>query len=394
MNYETTQPEISQNLERQEAFNYLTKIGLFMTLAGVDVYHGRVARVDDETWGGVNPTIQNTKTDPGSNMLYRSALYAGSKETAQEFADTRLHELATALVRNNLQELAKNEDPVKWRNFFLDKWKEFHRNADPDKYFLKYSVEPPDMVSDFGGWSNYELFEVAREKMANGDQYPEVSEAWSKQMKLLRAEVYRIVSDDDQARVVDFSFSWKDLDDKELVRYKQALDLLMKPVLSQSSEALAQSSDQATFVDALDSIVNDSGLVEDTENALEIAKTFGLNMEEASEILGTFNTEQYAVPWLTRLVYLYIRTNKDITTQWVGNEGEEKPVVFNLGLVRRIFEELHIVGIKNTANSDTLGKRIEIISILDLHRINAVEKVTQINEQTSKTIGEVAVTNQ
>ncbi len=388
MTYEPIRSELSAESEKLRAIEELTNLGLLLPLADMDVYHGRSTIADSDAWNGVNPDIKNTKDDIGNNVHYRPALYAGDKDLAEEHANERAQDHAEFMVERDLREQAKAGDPVAWRKQELAQRQELFRTH-PEKYELRYLKPPEEEVTNHDDWEAFELRRVARHKMDNADLYPEVDESWDRQFKLLRTEVHKIVSSDEEARIIDLNFAWSELNEEDLDRFHCALENLLPPVIDETKADPAKVDSMKELIDGWHVLASKTGFIENEADAIESAKATGLSEEEAKALVGSYNARQQALVSPARLTGKYMGKREDIVITSIKNDGELF-VLLNLGYVPRMFEALHIVGAQNTVRSSTLGREITMVSFLDLNKINTVDKVAEARTKAAQSLGALA----
>ncbi len=98
-------PKSPEAAKRFDAIHTLVELGLLIPVDKLTVYHGRVAKADEDPWE-VNPVFSNADNDTGHrNFSKRSTLYASPRyEDAQAFAHKRAEEIVNEEVMQSLPE--------------------------------------------------------------------------------------------------------------------------------------------------------------------------------------------------------------------------------------------------------------------------------------------------
>src|SRR5690606_3841224 len=112
------------------------------------------------------------------------------------------------------------------------------------------------------------------------------------------------------------------------------------------------------FVDALSKKVSPWAILEDLP---DMANEAGVDESLAIHLAGAFNAGCLGYLKPAYLANLLSMRSADIVTETfeVGRERKDLPI--NLEYAQRFFRENHIVGIKQSINSDTLGRNISSI---------------------------------
>jgi len=321
-----TRLEHSRSIEDAEHFralDILKQVGLLVPVSDVETYHGRLGSNNEESAWQVDPSFSNGSNDSGnSNVNNRSTLYTGEKQVAEDFAQERVRDAIDSVLRRKHNEQVKGY------------------TAEQKQAWLERLTQ--------------------EEKDANRRQVAED----------FRAEVHAIVSVDPDAAVLDFGFDSAKLGDEDKVRYKKALKDLLIPMTEGSPVGFAHKDEVPQFAEAVNRL-RKSFIT--TEDAATIAAESNIDKATAEQLAGAYNSMQIAAINPVYLVSQLIKNKHNIVTDAIKVDGENQEIPLNLEYVERYLRLAHIVGVKQSVSSATLGRTITSVSIIDLERTKTAE---------------------
>ena len=375
-----------EDAERFRAIDTLKEVGLLVPITDVETFHGRVGTKEEAVEWAVDPSFANGSNDSGNyNVNNRPTLYSGDRDTAQDFADERagFTRLYHAHLYNKVTEYTPEENVgrLKRQNVFMKKlWEEDVANGRADAATSSPTVWT--MKELLEGNSHVEVYYL---RDALGKQYYEdFKQQYADQR---RAEVHEIVNADPDATVLDFGFDSAKLGDEDRVKYEKALKALLIPMTEGSPVGFEHSDEVQPFAKAVNRL-RKSFLT--TEDVATIVAESGIDRATADQLAGAYNARQIAAIKPSYLVSQLIKNRHNIVTDTLDVGGEKQEMPLNLEYVERYLRLAHIVGVKQSINSATLGRDITSVSFIDLERTKTTETHEAERQTTWQKLGGAA----
>jgi len=327
-----TRLEHSRSIEDAEHFralDTLKQVGLLIPLSDVETYHGRLGSNNEESAWQVDPSFSNGSNDSGNrNVNNRSTLYTGEKQVAEDFAQERVRFAIDSVLRRKLYEQVK-------------------------------------------GYPPYER--LTQERLIKQRLTQEEKDANRRQVaKDFRAEVHAIVSIDPDAAVLDCGFDSAKLGDEDKVRYEKALKDLLIPMTEGSPVGFWHKDEVPQFAEAVKRLGLRKSFIT-TEDVARIVAESNIDEATSGQLAGAYNARQIAAINPVYLVSQLIQNKQNIVTNTINMNGVKQEIPLNLEYVERYLRLAHIVGVKQSVDSATLGRTITSVSIIDLERTKTAE---------------------
>jgi|GEM_PF-529361 len=381
-----------EDIEKYKALNTLRDVGLLIPVDDLETFHGRVSTSEDANEWFVDPMFANGGNDSGNrNVNSRPTLYTAEKDIAEEFALRR----ATKLVRsryNKVYEAKVEAYTTDERQAWLDRANAEHQewfdSLDPDSkpYYGRFLDEDgglkPKTFDDLRLWQEARRIErLSTEEEKNA--------AWESVSGDVRAHVHDIVISDSDASVLDLNFSEQNLDEEALAKYRRALKVLAIPTTEGSPAGFDNRDMIRPFVDA---VINHNKPLVTHDDVRELAGTSGVDEAVFEQLAGAFNARQISTANPAYLAQKLVNNSSDMITTSMGTSSEPRYVPVNLEYVQRLFQQAHIVGVKQALDSATLNKDIEAVSFFELEKSATTEGLDAKRQATHKKLGGIAST--
>lgn len=385
-----TRTEHSRSLadaEKYQALETLKEVGLLIPLDEVETFHGRVGLSEDVADWAVDPGFANGSNDSGNyNVNNRPTLYTGEKEVAVDFAQRRAAEFirphydqyfedqvasATPERKQSLIDVVNEANHAGWK-----KWQE--RGIATIDAPVPLSVE--DLETPSVAFKAARLLEAATEDDERNKIWHDIAQAY-------RGEVHNITSADADAVVLDLNFNPSTLDETDAEKYKQALRALIIPLTEGSPVAFDDRHAAPKFAAALRAL--DLRVVK-PEDIPALAEEAGVSESIALQLASGYNAMSLASTNPAYLASKLLESAHDISSVPI-NMGEEKlnlPV--NFEYVQRYLRLNHIIGVKQTVNSATVGRQITAVSFLDLEKTITETGLVAERTDTQARLGAIA----
>ena len=185
-----------------------------------------------------------------------------------------------------------------------------------------------------------------------------------------RVEVHDIASADPDATVLDFGFDSAKLGDEDRASYEKALKALLIPMTEGSPVGFEHKDKAQPFAEA---IIRLGKSFLTTEDVATIVAESGIDGATADQLAGAYNARQIAAINPSYLVSELLENRHNIVTVTLGVGGEKQEMPLNLEYVERYLRLAHIVGVKQSISSATLGRDITSVSFIDLERTKTTE---------------------
>lgn len=345
-----TRTEHSRSLEdaeRYRAIETLVELGQLIPLDEIETYHGRIAPANDENEWVVDPSFANGGNDSGNyNVNKRPTLYSGYHKIASDFAEARLEPFVrkeyeksletkvSSLPAQQLQALQAGADDqsVKW-----------YRTLSSDAQLLEQSLP---------------------EEERQGIE----ANAASSVNRRLKIEIHNIISQDADAKIIDFNFNPNDLDEDNKQKYIQALRSLLLPVTEGSPVSFDQQGAPARLIKAINERQKKSPLMFEAD-VEELARASGNDRQVTMQLAGAFNARTLAQTSPVYLAYRLLSKSEDLILEENNISGEVAQYPLNLEYVGQFLRKAHIVGAKTGVWSATLERNIQTVSFFDLEKV-------------------------
>jgi hypothetical protein len=191
-----------------------------------------------------------------------------------------------------------------------------------------------------------------------------------------QAELYKIASDDIEARVLNLSFNYASLTSEEQQRYRDAMRGLRISLSDGSPLDFKYRGHNQHMRDVLVQEAAAQGretVIGETDVQNVLARSRGVDEASLRRLAGSYNALQLTASSLGFLGGRLISHAQDLITSEVTNPhdpNETWKIPVNLEWTAQFFRQAHIVGVKHRVNSATLGRTIDVVSIFDLEKVN------------------------
>ena len=342
-----------EDAEKYRAIDTLKEVGLLVSVADLDTFHGRVGTAEEVAEWAVDPSFANGSNDSGnSNVNSRPTLYTGDKKTAQDFADERAG-IPDAYF-GHLLDKVEGYMP-------LEQEKRLERNND-----------------------NYDEA-VFLQRTLGQQAYDDFKQRYTGQR---RPEVHEIVTADTDATVLDFSFDETKLEDEDRAKYQKALKVLALPITEGSPVSFDDRDKVQPFVAAVQEAKKTGYLL--SSDVTELAAAANVDEHVALQLASASNTRHIALVRPSYLVSELIKRPTDIFAASLEIDGEKQDVPINLEYVQRFLREAHIVGVKQSISSATLNRSITSVSFFDLEKTITAKGLEVERKDTLQRLGGMA----
>ena len=342
-----------EDAEKYRAIDTLKEVGLLVSVADLDTFHGRVGTAEEVAEWAVDPSFANGSNDSGnSNVNSRPTLYTGDKKTAQDFADERAG-IPDAYF-GHLLDKVEGYMP-------LEQEKRLERNND-----------------------NYDEA-VFLQRTLGQQAYDDFKQRYTGQR---RPEVHEIVTADTDATVLDFSFDETKLEDEDRAKYQKALKVLALPITEGSPVSFDDRDKVQPFVAAVQEAKKTGYLL--SSDVTELAAAANVYEHVALQLASASNTRHIALVRPSYLVSELIKRPTDIFAASLEIDGEKQDVPINLEYVQRFLREAHIVGVKQSISSATLNRSITSVSFFDLEKTITAKGLEVERKDTLQRLGGMA----
>ena len=342
-----------EDAEKYRAIDTLKEVGLLVSVADLDTFHGRVGTAEEVAEWAVDPSFANGSNDSGnSNVNSRPTPYTGDKKTAQDFADERAG-IPDAYF-GHLLDKVEGYMP-------LEQEKRLERNND-----------------------NYDEA-VFLQRTLGQQAYDDFKQRYTGQR---RPEVHEIVTADTDATVLDFSFDETKLEDEDRAKYQKALKVLALPITEGSPVSFDDRDKVQPFVAAVQEAKKTGYLL--SSDVTELAAAANVDEHVALQLASAFNTRHIALVRPSYLVSELIKRPTDIFAASLEIDGEKQDVPINLEYVQRFLREAHIVGVKQSISSATLNRSITSVSFFDLEKTITAKGLEVERKDTLQRLGGMA----
>lgn len=369
--YRTEHSRNIEDAEKYQAIEKLKELGILTPVADLDVYHGRVAHVDEANSWSVDPSFSNGSNDSGNfNVNVRPTLYTSTPETAREFAMARGRDIVRPQAMEALSAQIRTEDPVAYRKAELAKDQERYNlyTAEQRKYY-----KVPDEEISMSEWTDREVRNVAHDRFADREARKII---WQEVASQYTAKVHEIASSDADATIVNTDFAFSKLTADQTQEYFTAMSALMPKVSAGApasfNERAAMASTYKELLEGFNAKYEKEGLSarvtrEEIDNM--VADT-GASSELVSRMAGVINARSYLLGGITRAANMYVQSN----AEFVKDNKAEGDAPLSLEFIGSFMRNAHIVGMSSEISSATLNKDINVISFFDLHKVDASER--------------------
>lgn len=389
-----TRTEHSRSIEDAEKFralDTLKEVGLLVPLSDVETYHGRVGNAADVAEWAVDPSFANGSNDSGNNNVnHRPTLYTGEEEVAKDFAMERGREMIRPKYNKVFEDRVANytpEERQEWLDRENKRHQEWYDGIDPQHkkgydYLLDESGKlKPKTFDDLRDWSEARRLEQETPE-------DEKKALWKSAAEGLRAETHEIVTADTDATVLDFSFDETKLDDESRAKYQEALKALVLPITEGSPVSFNDRDKVRPFVAAVQQAKKSGYLL--SSDVAELATAASIDERVALQLASAFNTRHIAQVRPSYLVSELLKRPTDIFAANLEINGEQHEVPLNLEYVQRFLREAHVVGVKQSIGSATLGRDITSVSFFDLEKTTTDKGLEAERKATWQRLGGMA----
>jgi hypothetical protein len=357
------------------ALDTLKEVGLLIPVTDLETYHGRVGTADEVAEWMVDPAFANGGNDSGNgNVNKRATLYTGGREVAEDFTVVRRQEMTRPKYNKIFEDKIAHYTPQE-RQEWLDREIERHQGL-----FGGRST-PPKTVDDLRAWP-----EVRR--LQNEVAKDEQKVLWDSAAEGLRPEVHEIVTADTDATVIDLSFDETKLDTDARAKYQKALDVLVLPVTAGSPVNFNDRNKVLPFMNAIRQ-AKKTGYITSSE-VPELAADAKIDERAALQLASSLNTRRIAQIKPSYLVSELLNHSTDIFTANLEIDKEKQDLPINLEYVQRYLHQTHIVGVKQSISSMTLGRDTSSVSFFDLEKTTTSKGLEAERKDTWQRLGAMA----
>jgi hypothetical protein len=347
--------------EKFRALDTLKEAGLLIPVSDLETYHGRVGTADEVSEWVVDPSFANGSNDSGNNNInHRPTLYTGEQDVAKDFAIERGREMIRPKYNKIFKDRIANyttEEQQEWVDREKKKMQERWDSTDPT--IRGFLLDPAKDEPRLDTWSEVRRLQ---EEMPEDEK----KALWKSAAEGLRAEVHKIVTADTDATVLDFNFDETKLDDEARSKYHKALKVLALGITEGSPVSFNDRDKVQPFLAAVRQAKKTGYLL--SGHVSELAAAANVDERVALQLASAFNTRHIAQVRPSYLVSELLKRPTDIFAANLEIDGEKQEVPINLEYVQRFLREAHIVGVKQSISSDTLGRSITSVSFFDLEK--------------------------
>ncbi len=379
-----TRAEHSRSLEDAEKFRAIEKlkeVGYLIPIEGLEMFHGRAGKHDEEIWK-VDPHFDNSSNTTGNaNINSRSTLYAGPKDVAEEIALKRREEkIYPTLVREAQEIMQKYTDAE--RKEWIDRVNRQRQEFAAGQRAKGYNVPDPKIITP-NELAN-SIFERDERDRLIKILYENDRSSVGPSPYVTKAEVHKIVTTNPDATVVNINFKKDKLSPEEQKSVSEALTKIIIPITEGSPLDFSDRDESARF---LAEVKKGEINYLSRNDAETLANSSGVKKELALQLASALNAQILASYQMNYLADNYLSTARDIVDlKFKGPEGE---VYFpiNMEYAQRFFRNANIVGTKSIVDSATLNKGIEVYSLFDLARVGTEDQVISLRREIADKTG-------
>ncbi len=389
--------EHSRTLEQGEtlkAVHALTELGVFISVSDMKLVHGRSTTGGDTTMWRVNPSFQNGKHDSGNNNVnIRSTLYTAEEDVALEFAKERGSEAIFSRRMQILRERLASKDPLPYREEYYKLQQQIYseRAAQAMRGVVWKKPRREDVVVP-GDWQPHELMREARRML---EEMPEEEQQhlWLDAVRDLRLTSHQVISSDPDAVVSNAMFRFTNLTDEQMASYVKNMNTLIKigseadPLPFEVRKDALQA--QRALTAAMDDLKSKNAptLRITTEAIAAIAKNEKLPQEVVLHMAGIMNAKMFLYERPTDAIHRFISRG---TVTSCEDDKERQNVPVSMDYIAGFLRRAHVVGEKTRVDSVTINKVVDIVSLVDLHRVNSVEAHHADREEVARLYGDIS----
>lgn len=322
--YRTEHSRSVDDAERYKALETLKEIGLLLPVSSLDIRHGRVAFISEAGEWTVDPTSRNGSNDSGNNNVHnRLALYTLDEATRQAL----------------LTELGTGKKTVA-------------------------SDEP---------WEEHEIAHAASDKEDELSK-EEKRQLWADLSADLGVDVYKIVAEDAEATIINGKFDYGQLSPEDKARYVASMQQLLRllPVIKGMPMGFYNKTNADPALRELLTIRSsrqeqDGLAARLTSQDIEAVAAKTSTNETVVEMLASSANAQDKIFGYPKGAAQFFMSH----TEPIEGESHSKPdTPVSTEYIARFLRENHIVGSSGGVDSVTLGERITVISLFDVHKVN------------------------
>lgn len=374
--------------ERLRALYTLEKVGLLIPVTDIETYHGRLGSSNDESAWQVDPTFSNASNDSGnSNVNNRPTLYSGDKHVAIDFAQARGRETVRSILRELYKEKVRGYS-LEERHEWLDRLNQEEQarwdglNDDQRRLYPEgprvYTSE--DLIKEYM---------ISVEALRFGKRLPndERSAYWNQAAEGLKAEVHDIVASHPDATIFDLGFDSTKLGEADRSGYQKALATLLIPITEGSPVGFEHRDEFRLFAEIANRLRK---YYLSTEDVAAMVAEAGMHEATASQLAGAYNARQLAAVVPSYLVMQLINHRHNMITDTFDVPGGKQEIPVNLEYVERYLRLAHIVGVRQSVDSATLGRDITSVSFFDLERIKTSDTLQSERSSVWERLGGTA----
>ncbi|MCL1929579.1 hypothetical protein FWF93_00275 [Candidatus Saccharibacteria bacterium] len=196
-------------------------------------------------------------------------------------------------------------------------------------------------------------------------------------------EIHKIVSEDPDAMVIDGTFNLGNRSDEEKKQIREALNKLSID-LTEGSPLDFEHRDILTTFTPEDFRAPD-GTYTKISDLPVISQKLGVDEKTVKQVAGSLNARLTLTHDPERIIKNFI-DNED--TYSLGNGSDELPI--NQEYVANWLRNTHIVGVKRSVRSATIGKDIEPVFLFDLEKVNTEKEVAHRRDIFFRRYGRIA----
>ena len=216
--------------------------------------------------------------------------------------------------------------------------------------------------------------------------------SYGKADSLLQAETHKIVSEDPDARIINFSFDYDTLSEDDQALFHEALaSLILHPTDGSPVDFADKDHAPAVFDALLAESKHPQGIITHGDIAAIVGR-LGASEQLVKQLAGAYNAGVIAFQSPVFLTGLLASNSDDI----VGSKVKQKEfddfleIPINLEYVQRFFRAAHIVGVRQDINSATINRQVSAVSFFDLEKINTEPALLRRKQAIARTVGSLA----
>jgi hypothetical protein len=365
-----------EDAERLRALHFLTEIGMFIPASATEMFHGRVAKIDEPDRWKIDPTFKNGSNDTGNHNVYnRPALYTAHREIAEDYTDLRYFQSPWPDFRRSLYKKVTDYTDTEQRAWLRRINNYLHTSG--NNQYSHDDLSHPDIISQEARRLEHTM--DPEEKKIEIDRIRNNHEI----------QLHQIVLSDPDALIFNVGFSFNGLDAADSLKVPAALDALLIPLSEGSPTDFDERHTVESLLDYVERLDRTAGTPFISEDSfINSVRGAGVNEDEALKIIGAVNARLVASTDPGELINLLLDNDSDeviMDAKPIGDDNTIIKVPINLEYVKRYLQQSHIVGHSDIMNSVNIGKKFIGVMLFDLNKAHTADSLEQQRADSDQT---------